>query len=385
VADRRGRRRDLATRESEERQAGLRIVTLLAGVPVGELGRVELAPQAQDLPLLVPGRADGIGIRATSRALRSGASLVDRLLPRALELHDLRAMHSTGYAERDHLGLGMAPRVERGGPLARAIDGVEALAAADHGAVDDPRHERTQLAAGRGQHRFIEERESGVVLAELRQRLPVEHAREAREIRIAEAVADLGAESAGIARLGRSFLAEERDVSARDEQVATLRAVARVLDQALRPPEPGGRAADLAHGEKAHSQPKRRTGRGTGIAGVGSEVVQALERGEVRVFVAGEDGGPREAFEILILERARALGVRERLECLLPGVARVCGATALERGRGIPGIGSGSGRAPCSSCHQVVSIDGPSRPWSERPYTIHESPPPVWMPGPQTF
>jgi hypothetical protein len=69
-------------------------------------------------------------------ARHAALRLLDRCIPRAAKLEDLRAMEQAAPAECHELRLRVAPARERCRPFARAIERERALAAIDHAAVD---------------------------------------------------------------------------------------------------------------------------------------------------------------------------------------------------------------------------------------------------------
>ena len=150
--------------QPQQGQAGLRLVSQLARVPIGLVGLCRLAPQAMDLGLLVERRtgrpADGL-----PGPLARPARLGQRLGPRSVELHDLRAMHQADARERHHLGLLLAPSRQRERPFARATGLVDLAAGLDHAAVHQPRHDGRELTRDHREHRLVEELQPGRHLA----------------------------------------------------------------------------------------------------------------------------------------------------------------------------------------------------------------------------
>src|SRR6185369_10305350 len=115
----------VALRQAQQRETGLWITAVPASLVVRSLRFRELATQAADLGLLILRGRDhirrGLGCDGMVR-------FRDRLLPVALQLKDLGAMHAALTVERGELRLRFAPRRQYGGPFARAIEGVDVVA-----------------------------------------------------------------------------------------------------------------------------------------------------------------------------------------------------------------------------------------------------------------
>ena len=131
-------------RQPQQRQPRLRLDALPARLAVRLLGGGEVALQAVQLPLAVERLAGGPRSSATTRA--GLPRLGERLGPGAAHLHDLGAVDEAAAGERDEVLLLLAPARQRGGPLLRAAQLVELLAAVDHAAVDEAGGDRRQLA-----------------------------------------------------------------------------------------------------------------------------------------------------------------------------------------------------------------------------------------------
>ena len=80
-----------------------------------------------DLALLVERVCGRSWIGPARDALGGASRLVDRFGPRSTELHQLGAVHQADPAERNQLGLRVAPSRQSGGPFARAVDQVDWL------------------------------------------------------------------------------------------------------------------------------------------------------------------------------------------------------------------------------------------------------------------
>ena len=101
--------------------------------------------------------------KKTSNLFRFG----ERFPPGALQLQHLRPAHEA-FAPEEHVGMCIAPRGQRGGPLFCAAQIEAIVTRAEHAAVDDARDDRVDLAAGDAHHHFVEHREAlrDLVLAE---------------------------------------------------------------------------------------------------------------------------------------------------------------------------------------------------------------------------
>ena len=93
------------------------------------------------LRLLVEGHGRGL-LLGPPDALAGASSLLDRVPPGAVQLHDFRAMHQASAGKSDHLGLRLAPPRQGGGPFPGTGQRVDLLTGFDHAAIDQPRHER---------------------------------------------------------------------------------------------------------------------------------------------------------------------------------------------------------------------------------------------------
>ena len=107
-----------------------------------------------------------------------------------------RGMNEALPAERDHVGLGVAPRRQRPRPLLRAPQIEHLLARLDHAAVHEARDEGRELARCDRDHRFVEQREALRGSLHPHQRPPVPVAGEGREVGVIEAFADRRSASA---------------------------------------------------------------------------------------------------------------------------------------------------------------------------------------------
>ena len=104
-----------------------------------------------DLPLSIVGLAAGELVQDTPREPLGGSPrLLQGLLPRSAQLHDLGAVDQAEAIVGDHLGLALTPPRQRLGPLPRMAELAGVKTEGDRVAVDDPGDDRRQLARGRG-------------------------------------------------------------------------------------------------------------------------------------------------------------------------------------------------------------------------------------------
>jgi hypothetical protein len=182
-----------------------------------------------------------------------------------------------------------------------------------------PPGDRRQLAGRHRDHRLVQQREALHDPASLDEEVALHVHREREQIRVAEALAD--GRRAGGGRRGRVELAHgvvpERE---RHQQVPLLDALlAMVLHQALRAPEPAGRAPHLsAVQHQVHADPERDPGCTQRRAGVEPALVSPLEDVQALVVAPERVGRRREPLEVVRLERRGAIGAREDLVSVQP-------------------------------------------------------------------
>ena len=232
---------DAALGQAEQRQPRLRIAAALAGQRIGLLGFRQLAAEAMDLALLVervagarrPSSAPVGSMRARASSKASGHA------PPSCRISERWIRHCSG--ERHELRLSLAPSAERSRPFARAIERVALLAGRDDAAVDQPGDERRELAARRGHHRLVEERQAFREPTVPDQRASLEVPAERAQVAVAVAIADLGS-LRGSRPSGRVIAGGREAEHVRQPQVAALDAVLSfAIDQALRAREPAAR------------------------------------------------------------------------------------------------------------------------------------------------
>ncbi len=136
---------ELAVVEAQQGEPRRRLAPVLAGRPVGPLGLRRLAPQAVQLAFLVERQPE----RRMGRLGQPSLGLLDlgrRLLPIAVGLQHLRAVHEALPPVGHEIGLAGAPVAEGTRPLGRSPEVHHVHAGLDHGAVHDPCRDRRDLA-----------------------------------------------------------------------------------------------------------------------------------------------------------------------------------------------------------------------------------------------
>ena len=263
--------------------------------------------------------------------------LLERVGPRALQHHDLGAVHEADSGVRHHLRLLGAPAREVLGPLPGAADLEDALAERDRVAVHDARGARRELAGDDGDHRLVHQPQTVLDAAEADEGVPLLVDCEREEIPVPEPGRDRSRLGRSVVRrLGVAFddVLEHR----RDDEIASLDAVGLLgLEHALRPPEPAARRPDCAVCHQVQSDPEGTAHRADGVAGLEVRPMRALEDTQVLVVEREHVGGDREALEVLCGQRDFGVGGDERHAGLLPATPIEQGACGLHVGAGHAG------------------------------------------------
>jgi hypothetical protein len=229
----------------------------------------------------------------------------------------------------DHLGLTLAPVGERLGPLARVPKRVRVLAERDRVAVDDPGHDRGQLARRRGHEHLVDQTQTLPHPSLLDQGPALLVPGDPDQIRVTEPLADrgcLGGRLAGGVAVALGHLPQPHG----NEQVAPLDAVGRALEQALGTREPAARPGLVAAEEHVVADPERAPDRGRHVARVEVGAMSALETVHIVVVAAAHIARACEQLEVLGAERRRTAGGGQRLEGVLPGAAGIRRPPAFE-------------------------------------------------------
>ena len=179
----------LALREPEQREPGLRGAAELVRGSVGLLGGGEVTPAPADLAELVVATGGDLPVVVVQLVARC-----DRLLLCPGEVtsqpHDLGPVEAARAREAAHVEA-VAPAVRRFRPLRGPAKVAEVVARADRDAVDESGRVGAQLAAHRCRGRLVEQREPFVDLAALDQRAALTAQREHLDVAGAEPAAEL--------------------------------------------------------------------------------------------------------------------------------------------------------------------------------------------------
>ena len=181
----------VALGEAQQRLPRLGLQAEAARLTVSVLSCHELAPEAEHLALAVGRLRCRRRVLAIREALAGPAGLHQCVGPGAVQLHDLRTMEQARSGERHQVGLLLAPRRQGERPLLGAAQLVDLIAALDHAAVDEPAHDRRQLAGGDRHHRLVQAGEPVPNAAQRGERAALVDQPDGDEVAVAEALADL--------------------------------------------------------------------------------------------------------------------------------------------------------------------------------------------------
>ena len=140
---------------AEQGEPRLRLPAEPARLAVRGLRLAQLAAEAVELAAPVGRLRRRTPVEAVGEPRGGAPRLRERVVPRALELEDLRAVDETPARERDEVGLLAAPAREHPGPLPRAAHLEHVLAREDDGAVDHPGRDRREARPGDDHHRLV--------------------------------------------------------------------------------------------------------------------------------------------------------------------------------------------------------------------------------------
>jgi hypothetical protein len=205
------------------------------------------------------------------------------------------------------------------------------LARLDHGAVDDPRDDRRHLAGLDGNHDLVQQRHAKGRLAEQDPRSAKTEPGERDQVRVAEALADLGRLSEGGG--GRRGVALDQALQpGREHQVALLDTVLlEVVEQPAGPGDPAATTGDLAPVEVAEGQPERAPDRSLHAAPAQELVMRARPGVGAVVVPPDQVGGRRQPLQVLRLERGLPVGGRQLRKRIRPRPTPVRRPAPIER------------------------------------------------------
>jgi hypothetical protein len=129
----------------------------------------------------------------------------------------------------------------------------------------------------------------------------------------------------------------------REEQVATLGALALLLEEALRAPEPAARRSEQAAGGEVQADPRGAASRPPHLSRLEEPLMAPLEPRRGLLVPAEHEGTRREEVDIGRLERRPCLRRRQRLVRLEPRPSRVGLAASLVLRDSIPHAGAHRG------------------------------------------
>ena len=304
----------------------MRLAAAVARGAVGGLRGGVLPPEAMQLALQV------VRLRGRRRVVRQRGALpraprlVQRVAPRAVQLHELRAVQAARAGEAHHVRLLLAPAGQRRGPLLRAPRLVRHAAAHDHAAVDEAVDDRRQLARGDRDHRLVEQREPFGDPPALDQQDADVLRRQREQVRVAGALAErdrLGPQRDRRVRVARRHLHHAGQL-----QVAALDALRRLaLDEPPGAGDPAGRAGPLPADVQVDGDPERAARGAQPVAVAQMVMVGPLQPVDVLVVAPEHVRGRGQPLEVLWGQR---LGGGEGRVGLAPCAPRVGRPAAVE-------------------------------------------------------
>jgi hypothetical protein len=217
AADGRIGRRGIALGEPQQRQPRLRTAAGAARLAIALLGGVEVAAHTAEFGMLVERRRRFGGV-ARGQALAGATRFRRRVVPRAVQLQQLGSPHETLSAERHHVGVRGAPRRHRIGPLLGPPLIEQIVTRAEHAAVDDAGHDRSDFSGRDGHHHFVEAGHAGGRLLLPEHGAPFGMAGQGGQVGVLQPLADC----AGIGEVG---------VRARQVALARLPAAAQAQEE----------------------------------------------------------------------------------------------------------------------------------------------------------
>ncbi len=282
---------------------------------------------------------------AVGRGQISGARpfcMRKRLFPVSGQLKNLGAVHLATAAKRHELGLCLAPFRERRCPLAGTFERKHPLTRRDHGAVDDPGHDRRQLAGRSREHALIKKRQAFLDATGLYQSTAFEVPAEGHEVGLGELLTD---RSGPLRRLRRRFeiAAHELLSNGHQEQVARFGAVlSTFVHEPLAAAEPRRAPSHLAQKHHPEAEPKRETRGGQFVLVIQVQVIEPLEKLQQCLISAGERGRPSEPFQVRSGQRLLFVESTQCLEGPAPQVLVIEPARSCQRRSSLQPRGHGS-------------------------------------------
>ena len=207
---------------------------------------------------------------------------------------------------------------QRGRPLPGPAQVEDLLARLDHGAVDDPGHGRRHLVGFHGDHHLVQQRQAGGGLAQREHRPAKAEPAQRNQVRVAEALADLGRLVEGGGGGGGVALDQELQPG-REQQVALLDAVPlEVVEQPAAPGDPAAAAGDLAAVEEAEGQPERAADRSLHVPPAQERLMRSRPHVDAVVVPPDQERGRGQPLQVLRLQRGLPVGRRQLRERIRP-------------------------------------------------------------------
>jgi hypothetical protein len=234
-----------------------------------------------------------------SQPLTGPPGLLDRLRPCPVQVQELGAVDQAPAGEGDHVGLVGAPGRQRLGPLAGPPPLQDFLAALQHRAVDRAHHHRGELTGDHRHHGLVEGGHGLVHPAQPDQGAALDLQPERDQVVVASVPADPGRPRRQLPR-GRGVAGHDVLDREREQQQAALGAVGRLmLQEPVGPGQPTAGLRQLPRAAQVERQPERAPGGPPGIAGLGMQLLGALQRPQAILHLAQEVGRGRQQLQIL--------------------------------------------------------------------------------------
>jgi hypothetical protein len=305
AADRGMRVVDATLGHAQQRQPGLRLLSVLGRLTVGLLGLAQRAAEPVHVAEGVEGHAGG---RPPAEPFACSHRFVQRGRPLAAQLHDLGPVYQALAAVRHQARLRLTPSGQGRRPFLGPLLVEDLLTGQDGGAVRDADVDRGHLARRDRDHDLVEKGQPVGGLAQRDQSLALAEPGHGHGIRVAEAVGHLGEPAEPVVR-ERRLAGHETAQGVGHEQKAARDAVEPgFVQQALGPREPAAGARHLAGVHEAHAQVKAAERRAVHVARVSVCAIAAGPGISALVVLAGQVGGDGEPFEVRWAESAVVVG-----------------------------------------------------------------------------
>ncbi len=250
------------------------------------------------------------------RASRSAGGF-QGVRPCALQLKDLTAVDETVAAERNDVGLCIAPTSERLCPLPRATEIEHRLTQGDHLTVGDPREHRRHLVCGDRDHDLVQQRHALGDSSLEDQRVPAAQPREHRRVGVGQALGDRPCLDEALTHVWVSL--EQGRQRGEHQQPGLRDAVATaLLQKPATAGHPAHRWSQVAPEEEAERLPERTLCRALGVASTQPLVMGGHPGLLARVVAPDHVRGNGKALQILGPQPAHPLSRRQLGERVTP-------------------------------------------------------------------